>query len=379
MPNVNLTALNPQELRRLLDSSRRRGDAALSYKILEEMAARRQTSSNGRWRKGARPAEPRHIEVDFSEPGEADGLPPRPAGLTPHEEAELEAESVSADPEPAPDFDRPLTLHDGGDEPPGAGPDPPAYYQPVELGAPPAPKRSRFRLATGLMLGAVLGVGIGWLGGWLARDGMARTAAPVQTAAIAPLPAPVPPPPPAAPADPAPESPPDTALGPQPIDAAPAPAPAPAAAPPAKAEASSPAPDGAALELPAPDAAPPPPPRHLPDTARTEPAAKAVKPAKADPTEKPAEPPASRACASAPTAADRVICGDPKLKRLQADLRQAYEDALAAHEDRDLLRERQLAWRDTRSTVTDPARLARLYEERIRKLNAATAEALRAR
>jgi uncharacterized protein YecT (DUF1311 family) len=370
MPHVNLTALNPQELRRLLDSSRRRGDAALSYKILEEMAARRQTASNGRWRKGARPPEPRHIEVDFGEAGEVDGLPPLPAGLSAREEAELEVDSAPADREPAPDFDRPLTLHDGGDEPPGAAPDPPPHYQPVALGAPPAPKRSRFRLATGLMLGAVLGIGIGWLGGWLARDGMARTAAPIQTAALAPLPAPAPPPPAAQPAL---ETPADAALGPQPSDAPPATASTPAPAPPAKADiAPPPATDGAALELPAPDAAPSPPPRRLPDTTKVkkpDPAARTTGP------EKPAEPPASRACATAPTPADRVICGDPKLKRLQADLRQAYEDALAAHEDRDLLREHPLAWRDTRSTVTDPARLARLYEERIRKLNAATAEA----
>ena len=49
--------------------------------------------------------------------------------------------------------------------------------------------------------------------------------------------------------------------------------------------------------------------------------------------------------------------------------------ALAAHDDKAQLRERQLAWRDARSAVTDPARLTILYDERIRKLNAAAAEA----
>ncbi|MBU2364652.1 MAG: DUF1311 domain-containing protein, partial [Alphaproteobacteria bacterium] len=84
---------------------------------------------------------------------------------------------------------------------------------------------------------------------------------------------------------------------------------------------------------------------------------------------------ASAACAGEPTPADRTICDDPELQRLQRELRDAYAEALDAHEDRDLLRQRQLAWRDARNTVTDPARLARLYEDRIRKLNSATAAA----
>jgi uncharacterized protein YecT (DUF1311 family) len=83
----------------------------------------------------------------------------------------------------------------------------------------------------------------------------------------------------------------------------------------------------------------------------------------------------AKGCAAQPTPADRTICETPRLQRLQRDLRQAYADALDAHQDRDLLREHQLAWRDSRSTITDPDRLARLYEERIRKLNAAAAEA----
>jgi uncharacterized protein len=88
---------------------------------------------------------------------------------------------------------------------------------------------------------------------------------------------------------------------------------------------------------------------------------------------------AAGGCAAQPTPADRAICGDAKLQRLQENLRQAYAEALAAHQDRALLRERQLAWRDARSEVSDPDRLARLYEERIRKLKAATAEALQQR
>jgi uncharacterized protein len=87
----------------------------------------------------------------------------------------------------------------------------------------------------------------------------------------------------------------------------------------------------------------------------------------------------AKACAGQPTPADRIICGTPRLQHLQKDLREAYADALDAHQDRDLLREHQLAWREARNTVTEPQRLVQLYEERIRKLKAATAEALKAR
>ena len=82
-----------------------------------------------------------------------------------------------------------------------------------------------------------------------------------------------------------------------------------------------------------------------------------------------------KGCAAKPTPADRTICADPHLQRLQGELRQAYAKALDAHQDRDLLREHQLAWRDARNDIADPNRLARLYEQRIQKLNAATAVA----
>lgn len=93
------------------------------------------------------------------------------------------------------------------------------------------------------------------------------------------------------------------------------------------------------------------------------------------------EPPAAEpdVCASEPTPADRAICADPALQRLQKELREAYAAALDAHADRSLLRQRQLAWRDARSGEDDPDRLAGLYEQRIRKLAAATADAKRQR
>ena len=85
----------------------------------------------------------------------------------------------------------------------------------------------------------------------------------------------------------------------------------------------------------------------------------------------------SKACAGAATPADRTICESPRLQKLQRELRAAYAEALQAHQDRDTLRQRQLSWRDARNDVTEPDDLAQLYEQRIRKLNAATADAKR--
>jgi uncharacterized protein YecT (DUF1311 family) len=86
-------------------------------------------------------------------------------------------------------------------------------------------------------------------------------------------------------------------------------------------------------------------------------------------------PTATKNCTAEPTPADRTICGDPELRRLRDELRRAYAEALDAHEERGLLRQRQLAWRDARNSVSEPARLSALYAQRIRRLNAATAQA----
>lgn len=100
-------------------------------------------------------------------------------------------------------------------------------------------------------------------------------------------------------------------------------------------------------------------------------------PAASDPA--PTETVTADACAGASTPADRAICADPELQRLQGELRQAYARALEAHEERGLLRERQLAWAQARDGVSDPDRLAQMYQERIRRLDAATADASRRR
>jgi uncharacterized protein YecT (DUF1311 family) len=411
MPQVNLTDATGQELRQLLDSSRRRGDAALSYRILQEMAVRRDAPAERRRAKPRRPAEPRHFVMEVaedSEAPEADDVPPMPAWRPPALVAAAAAPPPEAPPAPARprsrrkarperamamaaapapsvaaneevstsahlEDDRPLSLHDFDPEPFDDAAHGAAHanlrFQPIELGVPKAPPRSRLRLLAVAALGAVFGIAVGWLGGWLARDGMTRPAAPapIQTAALAPQPAPAPPP--AAPIaqEPTPQTPLDASAAPAP-ETVPTPPPSP------KAPEAAPIPDGVAMELPASgtDEA---------DAQAAKPAAKAA--AKVRPGHDlalaPAAPALAKGCATQPTPADRVICGDAKLKRLQGDLRRAYDAALQAHEDRALLREHQLAWRDERSTVTDPDRLARLYEQRIRKLNAATAEAQRLR
>ncbi|HEX3363748.1 hypothetical protein [Phenylobacterium sp.] len=388
MPQVNLSALNGQELRQLLDSSRRRGDAALSYQVLQEMAVRRENPAGRRGSTIRGLEEPRQIEVELGEMAEDDDLPPMPNWRPPAREPEdlapsrapakasapprgrrkaqpapavvPEAAIVAEDAQPAPierDANRPLSLwHDDPappeDEAPSARVEAPRMAPPP-VARPPSPHRPGLRLVIGFALGIAVGTALGFWVGDMPRDTPPRpapAAAPVQTAALAPAPPPVPEPSAPIAAEPAPEA-----------------SANPAAAQPASPSSAQDVAGDANSRVTEP----------LPPALATEEAAKSapiVQPA----PERPAATAAS-GCAREPTPADRVICGDPKLRRLQGDLRQAYAEALAAHEDRTLLRERQLAWRDARNTVSDPTRLAQLYEERIRKLNAATAEALRER
>ena len=362
MPQVNLSSLNTSELRRLLDATRARGDAAQSYRILQEMAARRESREQRAVFPMRRPAEPQLVTVDLGDPMEpADELPPMPSWRAPLPEPEpapeppprrsrgrkaqpAESEAAAAEPVATPVVE----AAPPDPEPPPADPADPAapLHRDLRLHTPTvesprALSGLRRGLAAGFVAGAALGAATGWWVG--ARQApppqAAPAAAPIQTAALAPPPAQVPAQPPApsaaAESEPAPETPPAQAAE-LPTEGPPSPPNAPAGEP-----------TGVALELPQP--------------APAHPAAETA------------------ACAAEPTPADREICGDPALRRLQRELRQAYAQALEAHQDRDLLRQRQLAWKDARDTVSDPDRLARLYEERIRKLNAATAEARRAR
>src|SRR6185369_7294438 len=89
MPQVNLSSLNTSELRRLLDATRARGDAAQSYRILQEMAARRESREQRTVFPMRRPAEPQLVTVDLGDPMEpADELPPMPSWRAPLPEPE---------------------------------------------------------------------------------------------------------------------------------------------------------------------------------------------------------------------------------------------------------------------------------------------------
>lgn len=323
MPQVNLSNLSGPELRGLLDSTRQRGLAAQSYEILQEMAARRAKAEGD---KPAGAASPRVIAVDLGDPLDR--------------REEIFDPEVTPPPPPEPLEEIGLDLAQAVQD------RTPRRRQPRERKGPrpvagPGGRRSRWRMpafVAGAALGIVLGCG-------LALDSLSKSDAP----ALAVFPqAPM--------------------LRPEQVPASPAPPPA----------------EVAVAEV------PPPPVEAVPPPAAEE-AAQAAVPASAEQPDAPGaideklaelasapEPPPTH-CAHAATPADRTICEEPRLKDLQRELREAYAEALQAHADRALLRQRQLAWRDARNDVDDPGELARLYESRIRKLHAAAEAAREAR
>lgn len=362
MPEVDLSTLSGAELRSLLDASRRRGQATQAYQILQEMEARRTPGRRGRRRPAAEAAADAETEADAEPrpmrlPSEVDldrSFAPAPP-LAPATDADAPDDAPSADHAASDDAGEPPLSLPPRERPPRKRP---PRKRPARAAKPPRPPKPArgprsawpaLTFAAGLVLGGAVGFAA-------ASDGRFLAAQP-PTAVFPEAPGlraeQVPPP-----ATPAP-----AALS---VDAVPAPM---DATPPA-AEAAAPGEAAAASPTPAAEPEPPAPATAL---ATAEPApAPAAEPAKA------ASPQA--ACVAAAAApADRVICGDVELRRLQRELQQAYAQALAAHEDRALLRQHQLEWRDARNAITDPQALAQLYEARIRKLNAAAAEARRTR
>ncbi len=321
MPEVDLSTLAVPELRRLLDAARGRGQATLSYQILQEMAARREGRGARARLPGRKRAEPRVIALNLGD----DPLETWEDPLEPAEPVASEAgPEPEAEPEPEPEPAEALYLE--RDPPPPAAP----------------PRRTRW-IALGLIVGVAVGVPLGLGMGRIIPEPVSPLMVPTENAVSVAAPAAAP----AAVVPPA--SPPPAAPIPGDPEIAAETPPANAAGPPANAATSAPAEVAAATPAPA---AP-------------------IEEAKEDAP----PPPAAKGCVGAPAPADRAICADPNLQRLQRELRDAYAQALAAHEDRTLLRQHQLAWRADRDGVSDPDRLAQLYERRIRKLNAATADA----
>jgi uncharacterized protein YecT (DUF1311 family) len=387
MPQVNLSTLTGQELRRLLDASRGRGDAALSYKVLQEMAARREGNVARTPFMSRRSGEPHFTDVDLDDPlADEDGdLPPLPAWRLParqpeavaasppepeapsaparsrsRRKASAEAAPVAAanDEPPPPPLDAVRPLSRWGDaEPPeeeaADNQDWSLRMPPAEPQSPRPPRQTSFRGVTVFALGLLLGAALGWWGARIDRDVLSPAkpaAAPIQTAALTPPATPVPEP--SAPAAPIPG-----AAASSPAEPGPETSPGPAAGPPPP-EPGAPAPDSSSSSS---SSSPSP-----------QPSQSAPIPSDAEVAAAETAPAVATGCAAQPTPADREICGDPHLRKLQHELQRAYAQALDAHQDRTLLRQRQLAWRDARNTVTDPDRLAQLYEQRIHKLNAAT-------
>jgi uncharacterized protein YecT (DUF1311 family) len=317
MLQVDLSSLSGPELRSLLDTTRARGQADLSYRILQEMEARRAREPGPRGLLKRRRRGPKVIELNLGDP------------LEPEPDPDDDTPPFSVVREPPLEIARPSDAIDNG---------------------PPPERQRKIGFRTGIAVGVVGGLALGLGVAEITFQPNAPAATPPIATLLAPQPAVV-----TAPAPPA-----QLQVV---ADTAPA--------PPAAAEAAPEAPPTEVAE----NAAPP------TDAVAT---AKEILAPPAEEEKAPVEPPVktlavSKACAGQPTPADRIICDDPDLQKLQRELRQAYARALDAHEDRALLREHQLAWADARDSVTDPVKLARLYEQRIRKLDAATADAERQR
>jgi len=320
MPQVNLSSLSGPELRALLNATRERGEAAQSYEILQEMAARR-GGAQGRERDGLfekrRPPEPRFIDLDPAEPLDPeDDVPPLPPNWRPTTAAAKIDPAAAAPPnrsrkrkppatpgappaiearppiapaeiEPLPPIAGVHFRHFATDDIPTA--DPQSRDLPPPREGRGAPRGFRRTLAAVFVGGLALGVPLGL---WLSERVQAPqqpTPAAFRAAVQAQSPSPQPSRPSPANADPIPEVASKT-VAEAPAEAEPEPhvSPGPAAGPPPSETADA---AGAAPDANAPDAA-------------AQVTARAVQ---------------ADDCAIAPTPADRTICGDSQLRRLQRD------------------------------------------------------------
>src|SRR5690349_4474322 len=128
MLQVDLSTLSGPELRQLLDTTRNRGQADLSYRILEEMQTRREreTAPTRALFRGRRPSEPRVIELNLGDP------------LDREEDPLLDFDEPDADADPVASLTLEPTRHDPG----------------------PPPKRKRL-LGPGFVIGIAVGLASG--------------------------------------------------------------------------------------------------------------------------------------------------------------------------------------------------------------------------
>jgi uncharacterized protein len=79
-------------------------------------------------------------------------------------------------------------------------------------------------------------------------------------------------------------------------------------------------------------------------------------------------------CRTRPTPADRLVCGYPTLSRQHDRMLAAYTRALVmSGSDPQVLDADQAKWRASRDGVSDRRKLAELYQQRIRDLDAIAA------
>jgi uncharacterized protein YecT (DUF1311 family) len=318
MLGIDLSTLSRPELQRLLKAARARGDAPLVERL--------------EWELGSR-------GIGVGRPAPAVAVAPPPQDDPVEEDLGEDPGEASAD-VVAPEVERiawePIALE-------------PLALEPITrepTGQRPAPARGGLLLVVGLVAGCLISAGAFWGLGQMNRSPAAgRVQAPAPRVMVM-----------------------------RPLEAAPTLAPAPP---------SEPAPVVPAVTAPAkppvkPSAeiamkAPPPKEEEIakPDRARRPPPP-AVRLAKADATT--GTPVQSSACAGS-TPADRLVCHDLSLQLFDLQLHDAYRRALNARADPAVVGEGQAAWRRARDEVSDPQRLARLYNQRIRELDAATATA----
>ena len=234
-----------------------------------------------------------------------------------------------------------------------------------EAELPAAPPPSKAPVILGVTAAVLVSAGLGW---WLSRPEAPPTPR-VETAALA---EPEPEPPPAA-----------VALAPSPPVVV-APAHRTVAAPPAPKRVAAPKPVVEVAKAPAPKpviAAPAPKPVQIAKAEVVPPAPKS-KPAPALSAEKlgsdaTSAPAVSASCRAKPTPADRTICSHPELAAKHDAMVRAYDNAIAAGANALVVDRAQAEWRTTRNRISDPKRLARLYDEHTRELNAVARAAAR--